>query len=264
MVQFDAPSVGDIPIFLTLLLLELILSFDNAAILAALANRLPREQRRKALLYGLIGAYVFRVLAIVFVVVILANPWLKLVGAGYLIFLAVKHFAAGGHGSAHEVKKTPKVLWLSPLWSVIVYIELADIAFALDQIVVAVGLVGDDVTVIIIAALIAIIFLRIAAFYIAQIMEWFPPLESLAYAAVGFVGVKLVLAHEFAFAPWLHVEIPTAISVAVTFSLIVLPPLAKALWDKAHGRRLLRRSEEDIVPPEATEEGGLHEAAKKE
>lgn len=236
MVEFQPPTLGDLPLFLTLLALELVLSFDNAAILAALSNRLPKEERRKALLYGLVGAYVFRVAAIfIFVVGLFTFQWVKVVGAGYLLYLAIRHIIERGQG--HEEAKfggKARVLFgLSAFWSTVVYIELADVAFALDQILVAIALAGEERIVIIIAAsLMAIIFLRISAYYIGRVMEWFPPLETLAYIAVGFVGLKMMLEFEFSFAPWLHYEIPAAVSIAVTFGLIILPPLGKYLLER--------------------------------
>ncbi len=239
MVDFQAPTLADLPLFFTLVALELVLSFDNAAILAALSNRLPREQRRKALLYGLLGAYVFRIVAIlVFVIGFFTFEWVKLVGAAYLIYLMVRHLLERREGEAGEGRfsRVPTIAGLSAFWSTVVYIEGADIAFALDQILVAVALAGESrVFVVIAASLIAIVFLRISAFYIGRVMEWFPPLETLAYIAVGWVGVKMLMAFEFSFAPWMHYEVPAQVSVVVTFSLIVIPPLVKFIMDKIRG-----------------------------
>lgn len=241
MVEFSAPTVGDLPLFFTLLALELVLSFDNAAILAALSNRLPFHQRRKALLYGLVGAYIFRVTAIfVFVIGFFEFAVVRILGAMYLIFLMVKHLIEyNQHGGDGKVmRKAPKIPGLTAFWSTVVFIEMADVAFALDQVLVAVALAGADrVLVIVAASLIAIIFLRISAFYIGRVMLWFPPLETLAYIAVGFVGTKMLLKEHFAFAPWLHYEIPNAVSIGVTFGLIILPPIGKYVIQRAQGKK---------------------------
>ncbi len=228
-------GVQDLPVLLTLVILEGILSFDNAAVLAALTNRLPPDQRRRALLYGIVGAYFFRVLAIVFVVFLLQNIWLQLLGAAYLIWLAVHHFGAGHHREhARESRPPPKLPLLSAFWSTVVFVELTDIAFALDQIVVAVAL-ADNITVIVLAAMIGILFLRLAAFYIGRLMEWFPTLESLAYAAVGFVGLKMVAAFALGHYGY-HIPHEEAISITVTLSLIVAPPLIKYLYERITGK----------------------------
>lgn len=225
------PTAADVPLILTLILLEGVLSFDNAAVLAALTNRLPREQRRKALLYGIVGAYVFRVLAILFVAVLLRSFWLQMAGAAYLVYLAVRHFAAGEHKGG-AIRKPVMIPGISAFWSTVVFVELTDVAFALDQIVVAVALT-DKVAVIILAALIGILFLRISAYYIGRIMEWFPALESLAYIAVAFVGMKMVWEHFF-------FHIPEYVSISVTLGLIVAPPLLRYILERSQGRKPLQ------------------------
>ncbi|HUR68873.1 MAG TPA: hypothetical protein VM370_06470 [Candidatus Thermoplasmatota archaeon] len=242
---------SDILVFFTLLMLEGVLSFDNAAILAAMVRRLPQEERRKALLYGLGGAYVFRFAAIVFVVVIIQNQWLKILGGIYLLYLMIKHLA---DRSPHDMDEVPGIgkktfLGLTPFWSVVIAVELADIAFALDQILVAVGLfaerttTGSKVLLIILASFVAILLLRISAYYVGRLMDWFPKLETLAYIAVGWVGLKLILTtgayytdlwgwtqgwHEHGLIHFIELK---EVSVAVTLSVIVLPVLVKAFLD---------------------------------
>jgi predicted tellurium resistance membrane protein TerC len=77
---------------LVLIVLEGTLSIDNALVLGLLAKRLPPHQRKKALTYGLVGAFVFRFAAIGFATWLLHYPVVKLLGGAYLIYVAVKHF----------------------------------------------------------------------------------------------------------------------------------------------------------------------------
>lgn len=239
--QFES---SDILIFLTLLLLEGVLSFDNAAILAAMVRKLPPDQRRKALLYGLGGAYVFRFTAILAVAFIIEYQWLKILGGAYLVYLMAKHLL---DKSPHDMDDIPGVakkrfLGLTPFWSVVIAVELADIAFALDQVLVAVGLFagrdtqGSKVLLIILASFVAILFLRISAYYVGRLMDWFPKLELLAYIAVGWVGIKLISTTSAYYLgwddqAWVHIIENKWVSIAVTFSVIVLPVAAKAFKD---------------------------------
>lgn len=221
-------------IVLALLLLEAVLSFDNAAILAAVVRTLPVKDRRKALMYGLLGAYILRFLAILGAVVLLANPWLKLVGGGYLIYLSIRHFV---HVARHveEKHKTPKPggilarMGVPVFLATIIQIELIDLAFAIDQVIVAVAFVQDvprpdSIILIVIASFTGILFLRLAAVYMARLMDWLPLLEHMAYIAVGYVGIKLALDYLF------HIHLPNAFSLSVTFSLFVLPVLVKIIF----------------------------------
>ena len=77
---------------LGILLLEVILSFDNAAVLATMVKDLPEDQQKKALRYGIVGAYVFRGVALVLVEQILSIWWLKPLGGLYLLWMAFNHF----------------------------------------------------------------------------------------------------------------------------------------------------------------------------
>ncbi len=82
----------DIATVLLLIVLEGVLSIDNALVLGLLAKRLPAHQRKRALTYGLVGAFVFRAVAIVMASYLLQWKILKLIGGGYLAFVALKYF----------------------------------------------------------------------------------------------------------------------------------------------------------------------------
>jgi YkoY family integral membrane protein len=234
----------DLLTILTLVALEAALSFDNAAVLAAMVHKLPQAMRRKALLYGLGGAYLFRIVAILGVSIIIANPWLKLLGGAYLIYLMVKHLLDHTPHSADVPRLGQRrILGLSPFWSVVLAVELMDVAFALDQIVAAVGLFtgrsqhGDKRLLIILAAMIAILLLRISAYYVGKLIDWFPRLETFAYLAVGWVGIKLVVVELADYTPWPDFDVPQLVSVGVTMMLLVVPVLVKWLLDARRKRR---------------------------
>src|SRR6186713_760894 len=81
----------DLAIIGLLIVLEGVLSIDNALVLGLLAKRLKPEQRNRALFYGLAGAFVFRFLAIGTATFLLQWTVVKLLGGGYLVYIAVKH-----------------------------------------------------------------------------------------------------------------------------------------------------------------------------
>lgn len=223
---------ADVAIFFTLIFLEGVLSFDNAAVLAAMVRKLPVDERRKALLYGLGGAYIFRGLAILGVSFIIQNPWLKLVGGGYLVYLAVNHLV---FAKPHEQEANPGGIFtrmgLSGFWGVVVMVELADVAFALDQVLAAVAMT-EKTLLIVAASFVAIFFLRLSASYMTRLMDWFPALEKLAYAAVGFVGVKLLAVEAAHMLGYHDFEVPKAISIGVTLGLLAVPVLVKFAMEK--------------------------------
>ncbi len=227
---------GDLGIILTLVVLEAVLSFDNAAILAALSRKLPLGQgRRRALNLGMTIAYGLRVCAILLAAFLLKYPAFLLVGGAYLIFLCVKHFldmtkGKEGHdadGAGERAKGLLSRLGISPFSAVILQIGFVDLAFALDQVVAAVGFTRQ-VPLIIVAAGIGLLSLRLLAPYISRLMDWLPTLEHVAYVAVGFVGVLLVI-EDVPFTDF-HYDMPKPIKVSITLTLFLVPILVKLVF----------------------------------
>ncbi|HVN80554.1 MAG TPA: TerC family protein [Terriglobia bacterium] len=174
---------------LILILLECVLSADNALVLAVLVKHLPRKQQRKALLYGLGGAFLFRGMAILMARKILEIWWLQGMGALYLAYLSIAHFASNGgtQFKASSGSKSPGTRF----WKTVVTVELTDIAFAMDSIMVAVALTSE-LWVIYTGAAIGIIAIRMLASLIVRFLYRYPQIESVAYILVGWIGVKLI------------------------------------------------------------------------
>jgi predicted tellurium resistance membrane protein TerC len=84
--------INDLSVIVTLLLLETLLSIDNAVVLALLVAPLRKDDQAKALRYGIIGAYVFRGLCLLFATWLIHIWWLKVIGGAYLVWLAVDYF----------------------------------------------------------------------------------------------------------------------------------------------------------------------------
>lgn len=194
-------------VLLVLVVLEGLLSADNALVLAVLAKGLPKELQKKAIDIGLMLAFVFRIGAI-FIISYLFNVWqVQAIGAAYLMYIAIRHFIKKDH---HEVKQLkPK-----SFKATIAQIALADIAFAIDSILAAVALVialpattfghigGMDAAqfiIIVLGALAGLIVIRFASALFIKLLTARPSLETAAMLIVGWVGVKLAvhtLAHD--------------------------------------------------------------------
>ena len=107
MITFSELIEG-VPIILSLVVIEGLLSVDNALAIAAMASELPEKQKRLALRLGILGAYGFRALALAFVGWIINNPWVKILGAAYLIYLMCAHLTKEDRKKATlEPRKRP-------------------------------------------------------------------------------------------------------------------------------------------------------------
>src|SRR2546428_13171751 len=105
MLSFSIGTLVQPSDFLTVALLvalEGLLSADNAMVLAILVLGLPKPQQRKALRYGIAGAFAFRGIATVLAVYLIQLGWVKLAGSAYLMYLAVQHFTRGGGAGTRQ------------------------------------------------------------------------------------------------------------------------------------------------------------------
>lgn len=206
---------------LFLALLEGLLSFDNALALAAMVRHLPPAQRQKALTYGMFGAFFFRALALGFVTFIIANPWIKTIGALYLIYLAVSYFVKS---EAAETNRT----FYGQFWKTVILVEMTDIAFSIDSIITAVG-VSNNIGVVIAGGILGIVMMRFAATVFVKLIEAFPRLETSAFVLVGIVGAKLLLETVG------HVEFHGNLSLQIGFWGLMLLGLGYGFTEKTTG-----------------------------
>ncbi|HLG93757.1 MAG TPA: TerC family protein [candidate division Zixibacteria bacterium] len=178
----------------TLVGLEGLLSADNALILAILVKHLDKPQQKKALLYGIAGAFLFRFLSLLIVRQIMTLWYLKAIGAFYLAYLAIDHFVRkrGFHHRSEPGKKPG-------FWRTVIAVELTDIAFAIDGVLVAVAL-SNQLWVIYTGAVLGILAVRLAAGFFIGVLEKHPRLENVAYLVVGWTSVKLFLKTYASFA----------------------------------------------------------------
>jgi YkoY family integral membrane protein len=200
-----------------LVLLEGLLSADNALVLAILVLGLPRHQQKKALRYGIVGAFGFRIAATLLAVHLLRVSWVKLVGAGYLLYLAWKHFfGTGGMQERRAIKPAQPWLGLSALWATVLKVELTDIVFAVDSILVAVAM-SPKTWVIISGGVLGIITMRMVIGTLLTLVRRYPALVDGAFIIIAWVGIKLLI--EF-----LHSSgyIPFEVNKWMSFGLIVV------------------------------------------
>ena len=229
-VQFsDLVTVG------LLVLLEGLLSADNALVLAILVLGLPRHQQRKALRYGILGAFAFRIAATLLAVALLQFLWVKVVGAAYLLHLTYQHFTGGDAAERRTPKPVKAWPGLSAFWTTVVKVELTDIIFAIDSILVAVAM-SPKVWVIITGGVLGIVAMRLLIGQLLRIVQRYPALVDGAFVIIAWVGGKLLLefAHEegwvaFAIPKWLSLGLIVVIfAVAYIYARKVGPVDAPA------------------------------------
>lgn len=215
-------------IIIQLIFLESILSIDNAAVLGAMVSVLPAHepipwpqplkfmhggadrifggQRTAALKVGLLGAYFGRGLMLVLAAIVISNPWLRLIGAAYLFKLSVEHLASDYKEEVDEdIIQTGKG---KGFWGVVLTVELADLAFSLDNVVAAVAL-SDHILIVLLGVALGILAMRFAAQVFTLLIEREPVLITAAYILVLNISMELLIEEigllfhtEIHFASW--------------------------------------------------------------
>ena len=206
-----------------LVVLEALLSADNAMVLAILVLGLPRTEQRKALRYGIVGAFTFRIAATLLAVYLKDIQFVMLIGAAYLLWLPFQHFTGHAEGTDRRAAR-PATSWLglSPFWSTVAKVELTDIVFAIDSILVAVAL-SDKTWVIVTGGLLGVLAMRAVIGQLLTLVQRYPTLVDGAFVIIGWVAIKLIL--EFLHsAGWVHFELPKWLSlglIVVIFGLVL-------------------------------------------
>jgi len=178
-----------LPILLVLILLEAILSADNAIALAALVRSLPDPKQEKwALRYGLIGAFVLRVVLILSATWVIKYWQFEFFGAAYLLWLSGRYFIVKNR----EQEGGKSIPVADKLWQVVLLVSLTDLAFSLDSVTAAVA-VSQETWLVLLGGLAGIITLRFLAGLFIQWLEEFTNLESAGYLIVMLVGVRLMI-----------------------------------------------------------------------
>ncbi|UBV42347.1 TerC family protein [Deinococcus taeanensis] len=212
----------------TLILLEGLLSADNALVLAVMVRHLKGELQRKALAYGIGGAVVLRIVGVLLASYILEYWWLRAFGAAYLAYLAISHFVK--HKSTEE--DADGQAKGRGFWATVVLLNLTDLAFSVDSILAGVALIPrgmpreQGLTIVVIGGIIGLILMRIAATLFLKLLNKYPAFDNVAYALVGWIAVKLGVetleaAHEvFPWVPTVHM--PTALFWGVMGAIAVI------------------------------------------
>jgi YkoY family integral membrane protein len=190
---------GSLAVVGNLIIIESLLSVDNAAVLATMVMDLPKEQREKALKYGIWGAYFFRGLAMIFASVLIKIWWLKPLGGLYLLYLVFDWYKGKQTKSIEDdfVDKNSNWLYratvgsLGTFWATVCLVELMDMAFSIDNVFAAVAFSKNTILVCI-GVFIGILAMRFVANAFVRLMEKYPFLETCAFIVIAVLGLKLV------------------------------------------------------------------------
>lgn len=193
-----------LPTIISLALIEILLSIDNALVNASLAEPLPEKERKLAIRFGILGGAGLRLVALFFATLIIQNKWVLIIGGLYLIYLAVDHLVLKKSDNGHNMK------YKTTFGAVIVQIIFADAVFSIDNVVSAVGL-SHNYWVIVSGVMIGIVSMLFVTGLVSGVIHKHPPLKKAAYIIVGLIGVVLLF----------ETVLGTHISELIKFAIII-------------------------------------------
>ena len=202
----DPKAIG---LVISLVLLECLLSTDNALVLSAFVKPLKEEQQKKALFYGLIGAYLFRFILIGLGTYLINFWYIKLIGSLYLAFISIqfmyKKYILRETNEQIDEEKTHGILVkiFGLFWATVISVELMDLVFSIDSILASLA-VSEEIWVVMLGGMIGILCMRGIASIIISLMDKVPELETTAFVLIFFIAIKMGLT-------LLEIEIPTTI-----------------------------------------------------
>jgi len=170
----------------SLIVLEGLLSADNALVLAVMVKHLPKNDQKKALFYGIVGCYLFRFIAIGLGTYLIKIWWIKAAGALYLLWMALQFFLKKNKEEEEDIVAEP-----AGFWRTVLAVEIMDIAFSIDSVLAAFG-VSDQIWVLYLGGIFGVMMMRGVAQVFLVLIERYPELESTAYILIGIIGAKMM------------------------------------------------------------------------
>jgi len=227
-------SGNDWLLIFSLVLIECLLSVDNAVVLAAQTQSLPTKKlQEESLFYGIWGAYIFRFL-IIGLGTFLIHLWeIKVIGALYLVFLTFRYFTKTKVTHTRHLVDNSKKSQRSLFWSVVVQIEMMDIIFSVDSVLASLAISPNPV-IVLLGGMIGILAMRGIAEFIMKLMKKIPELEPMAYILIAFIAIKLFMS-----IPAIDIEIPAPVFGGIVVGAVVVTVLIhmiRAKHSKSEGK----------------------------
>ncbi|MGE7766242.1 TerC family protein [Peribacillus sp. NPDC096540] len=173
---------------LAIIMIDLVLAGDNAILIGLAARKLPKDQQKKVIIWGAVGAIVIRIIATLLVVVILEVPGLHLIGGLLLVWIAYKLLI---DEEEHDVKAADS------MWAAIKTIIIADALMGLDNVLAVAGASHGNFTLVVIGLLVSIPVVMYGSTLILKLIERYPFIIVIGAGILGWTAAKMIVAEPF-------------------------------------------------------------------
>jgi YjbE family integral membrane protein len=183
--------MSQVPQFLEILWLNIILSGDNAVVIGLAAAGLPERLRAKAVLFGIVAAAVLRIVFSIFATFLLTLWWIDIVGGLALLYIAwgfYKELRGHGEGGAEEGGEAKEKTLLQALWQIIV----ADVSMSLDNVLAVAAVARNNVPMLVAGLLISIVLMGLLGGFLAKLLDRYKIIAWVGLALIAYIGLELL------------------------------------------------------------------------
>ena len=182
----DLSSAAFWSAFGTIMLANIVLSGDNAVVIAMAARTLKAEQQKKAIFWGSAAAIVMRIVLTLLAIQLLTMPYLKIIGAVLLVYIGVDLLKSGGEDEGHGKE-------INSMAAAIRTILIADLVMSLDNVLAVAAAAKGNIPLLILGLVVSIPLIVFGATLLTKVMERFPIIITIGAALLGFLAGEMLL-----------------------------------------------------------------------
>jgi len=212
---------------LEIIVINILLSGDNAVVIALACRNLPRKQRKLGIFWGVIGAVVLRVILTFFAVALLTLPYVQLIGAALLLWIGIK-LVAEDEGEGEEVEASDRLM------SAVKTVIIADLVMSLDNVIGVAAAAKGSLLLLVFGLVISIPLVVVGAHLIMKLIERLPWLVIAGGGLLGYIAGEIAVA-DTAVKPWVDAQAPSLHYIAPAVGVLVVVGVGVWLMRKNRG-----------------------------
>ena len=221
---------------LNIMFINLILSGDNAVLIAMAVRNLPDSQKKKGIFFGTAAAIVLRVILTYFVAMLLEISFIKLIGGLLILWIAVKLLIEGDETEGLEKEATT-------LWQAIKLILIADLTMSLDNVLAVAGAAQGNLFLLVFGLVMSIPIIIFTSEILSRLMDKYPIIILIGGAILGRVAGEMIIGDHI-IEQWLHPSktVDYTVQIICTVGVVVVAKL----WLKWKGAKSGKGKEETV------------------
>jgi YjbE family integral membrane protein len=212
---------------LEIIVINILLSGDNAVVIALACRNLPPKQRRLGIFWGVIGAVVLRVILTFFAVSLLRLPYLQLVGAALLVWIGIG-LIAEDDDDEHDIRAHDRLL------SAVKTVIVADLVMSLDNVIGVAGAAKGSLALLVFGLVVSIPLVVVGAQLIMKVVERFPILVIAGGGLLGYIAGEIAV-EDTAVKPWIDANLPHLHYLAPITGIVIVVGVG---WWMTHRRKV--------------------------